>query len=584
MSIDTRHGSPQFPTIAGSIAASTQEEMNAAVASLQAQKDSWVAVSIPERISLLDQLVKNFVAIAPRWVEASLQAKGIAPDAPAAGEEWGAGVLPVINNLRQLRQALADIAASGRPRIPGPVMTMPNGQVAARVFPQSGYDRLFFMGLTAEIWMEPGVTVDELPGTQALIYQDKGHSGKVALVLGAGNVASIGPMDILYKLFVEDQVVLFKANPVNAYLGPLMAEVFQPLIERGFLRLAYGGAQEGAYLCQHSGIDEIHITGSDKTYEAIVFGPGAEGAARKAARQPLITRRVTGELGNVSPVIIVPGPWTARDLAYQAAHIVSSLANNAGFNCNASRVLIQHAAWDQRHALLQEIRRVLQSVPPRVAYYPGAQERQRAFVASHPEAEQFGAISDERQLPWTLISGLDPTSKDDICFTTEAFCGLFGETALEADSVADYIDRAVAFANEQLWGTLNATLIVHPESLKIPAIAHAVERAVANLRYGNIGVNYWAGISFALAVTTWGAFPGHDIYDIQSGIGVVHNTLMFSRAQKSVLRGPFRSTPTPPWFVTEGHKGLKVFPKLVEFLATPSPLKLPAILIAATTG
>ncbi len=584
MSIDTRHGSPQFPTIAGSIAASTQEEMNAAVASLQAQKDSWVAVSIPERISLLDQLVKNFVAIAPRWVGASLQAKGIAPDAPAAGEEWGAGVLPVINNLRQLRQALADIAASGRPRIPGPVMTMPNGQVAARVFPQSGYDRLFFMGLTAEIWMEPGVTVDELPGTQALIYQDKGHSGKVALVLGAGNVASIGPMDILYKLFVEDQVVLFKANPVNAYLGPLMAEVFQPLIERGFLRLAYGGAQEGAYLCQHSGIDEIHITGSDKTYEAIVFGPGAEGAARKAARQPLITRRVTGELGNVSPVIIVPGPWTARDLAYQAAHIVSSLANNAGFNCNASRVLIQHAAWDQRHALLQEIRRVLQSVPPRVAYYPGAQERQRAFVASHPEAEQFGAISDERQLPWTLISGLDPTSKDDICFTTEAFCGLFGETALEADSVADYIDRAVAFANEQLWGTLNATLIVHPESLKIPAIAHAVERAVANLRYGNIGVNYWAGISFALAVTTWGAFPGHDIYDIQSGIGVVHNTLMFSRAQKSVLRGPFRSTPTPPWFVTEGHKGLKVFPKLVEFLATPSPLKLPAILIAATTG
>jgi acyl-CoA reductase-like NAD-dependent aldehyde dehydrogenase len=579
----TRHGSPHFPTVSGSIAPSTQQDMDEAVQALQAHKDHWVAVPVRERIAILEQLLSNFAAIAPRWVEASLKAKGLAADEPAASEEWGAGVLPVINNLRQLRQSLLDIERYGHPRIPGPVLTMPNGQVAARVFPQSVYDRLFFMGLTAEIWMEPGVSISELPRTQALIYQDRQHNGKVALVLGAGNVASIGPMDILYKLFVEDQVVLFKANPVNAYLGPLLSEAFRPLIDRGFLRLVYGGAEEGAYLCQHPGVEEIHITGSDKTYEAIVFGPGPEGARRKAARQPLINKRVTGELGNVSPFIVVPGPWTARDLAYQAAHIVSSLTNNAGFNCNATRVLIQHAGWEQRPELLNAIRRVLQTVPPRLAYYPGASERQRAFVTEHPEAELYGQGSDGR-LPWTLITGLDPEREGDICYTTEAFCGLFAETALAAESIAEYIDRAVAFANERLWGTLNATLIVHPESLKIPAIAHAVERAVANLRYGTIGVNYWAGIGFALAATTWGAFPGHDSYDIQSGIGVVHNTLMFSRAQKSVLRGPFRSTPTPLWFVTEGRKALKTFPKLIEFLAAPSPTKLPAIMLAATVG
>jgi hypothetical protein len=98
---------------------------------------------------------------------------------------------------------------------------------------------------------------------------------------------------------------------------------------------------------------------------------------------------------------------------------------------------------------------------------------------------------------------------------------------LEADSVADYIDRATTFANEHLWGTLNATLIVHPESMKVPSIAIAVERAISNLRYGTIGLNYWAGSSFTLGTTTWGAFPGHSIKDIQSGTGVVHNTLMF---------------------------------------------------------
>ena len=103
-------------------------------------------------------------------------------------------------------------------------------------------------------------------------------------MLGAGNVSSIGPLDALYKLFVEDQVVLFKTNPVNAYLGPLILEAFRTLIDQNVLRVVYGGAAEGAYLCTHPGIDEIHITGSDKTFDAIVWGPGAEGAARKATR------------------------------------------------------------------------------------------------------------------------------------------------------------------------------------------------------------------------------------------------------------------------------------------------------------
>src|SRR5260221_5255901 len=188
--------------------------------------------------------------------------------------------------------------------------------------------------------MEPGVTVADLPQTQALAYRDKQHEGRVALVLGAGNVASIGPMDVLYKLFVEDQVVVYKANPVNAYLGPLMAEGLRALVESGFLRLVYGGAEEGAYLCNHPGIDEVHITGSDKTFEAIVFGTGAEGAKRIDAHHPLLTMRGTGEMGNVSPVIVVTDTRAPRDVAYQAEHIDSMLANNAGFNCNATRVII----------------------------------------------------------------------------------------------------------------------------------------------------------------------------------------------------------------------------------------------------
>src|SRR5438552_4593611 len=331
MSVTIRQGSQQFPAVTGSIPSSTQETMDAAVQTLQEHKDAWVALSNRERIAILDKLINNFAAIAQLWIAASLQAKGIAGDSPGVGEEWVAGVWPVLKNLRQLRNSLSDIEIYGPPRIPGPVTTRPDGQVVAQVFPQSTYDRLVFTGVTAEIWMEPGVTAEELPKTQAIAYQEQKHGGKVALVLGAGNVASIGPLDILYKLFVEDQVVVLKTNPVNAYLGPLMEEGFRALVEPGFLRVVYGGAAEGAYLCKHPGIDEIHITGSDKTFDAIVFGPGAEGAARKAERRPLLTKRITGELGNVSPVIVVPGPWRASDLAYHAEHIVTMLTNNAGF-------------------------------------------------------------------------------------------------------------------------------------------------------------------------------------------------------------------------------------------------------------
>ena len=583
MTIDVQHGAPQFPTVSGGMPPTSQETLDAAIQAVHAKKDAWVALPIDERIVILGRLLQDFADITPRWVAALLHAKGIAADSPARGEEWGAGAYPVVKMLSQLRQALADIAQSGHPTIPGKVTARPDGQVIAQVFPQTGYDRLFFTGLQAEEWMEPGVTAGTLEQTQAEIYRDKKHEGKVALVLGAGNVASIAPADVLNKLFLEDQVVVLKMNPVNAYLGPMIEESFRALIDPGFLRVVYGGASEGAYLCNHPQIDEIHITGSDKTFDAIVFGGGPEGAARKASHEPLLSKRVTGELSNVSPVIVVPGAWSEGDLSYQAEHIVTMLTNNAGFNCNATRVIIQHSGWQQRDQLMQKIRHLLASLAPRDAYYPGAKDRQRLFLAEHPEAEQFGSASAE-QLPWTLVEGVDASNAEDICFTTEAFCGLFAETALDAEDAAAYIDRAVEFCNERLWGTLNATILVHPDALKQPGVADAVERAVANLRYGSVGVNYWGGMSFVLGTTTWGAFPGHLLHDIQSGTGVVHNTLMFAHPQKAVLRAPFRIFPKPPWFATRGKQASKVFPKLVEFEAAPSPLKVPGIVLASVTG
>jgi acyl-CoA reductase-like NAD-dependent aldehyde dehydrogenase len=569
--------------VAGSARASSRAEMDAAVAALQEHKGGWTTVSVPERREILAELCHRFLAVAERWAALGIEAEGLDREHPGSGEEALVGPYFILRNLRLLRESLLDIETHGRPRIPGGVRSRPDGQVVARVFPIDLYDRMFYAGVTADVWMEPGVTEKELPQTQAVAYHAPVRQGRVALVLGAGNVSSIGPMDALYKLFVEDQVVVFKTHPVNVYLGPLMEEAFQPLIDRGFFRVVYGGAEEGAYLCRHPGVDEIHITGSDRTYEAIVFGPGEEGRRRKAADEPVLAKRFTAELGNVSPVIVVPGPWDEGDLEYQAENLATMLTNNAGFNCNAGRVIVQHASWERRGELLAKVGRVLAQIPNRRAYYPGAAERFDAFLAAHRDtAEVFGARAGDK-LPWMLIPRLDPEKRDEICFTTEAFCGVFGETGLEAAGVAEYVDRAVAFCNERLWGTLNVTLIVHPGSLKDPAVKRAVERAVAGLRYGTVSVNHWAAVGYGLVVTPWGAFPGHTARDIQSGVGFVHNTLMFDRPQKTVVQAPFYVWPKPVWFST--HKTAhRLTPKLYEFEAAPSLAKLPGILGLAARG
>jgi len=564
-------------------------DLDAAIASLQDKKRAWTAVSVRERTALVDELIRSFLQVADRWAAACIAAEGLDP-VQGQAEEALVGPYFVLRNLRLLKISLQDIEKHGRPRIPGSVRTLSSGpslsgQIAVRVFPFDIWDRIFYAGVTADVWMEPGVTAESLPSTQAVAYHQADRPGGVALVLGAGNVSSIGPMDALYKLFTEDLVVLYKTHPLNTWLGPLIEEGLRPLVERGFLRIVHGGADAGEYLCRHPGVDEIHITGSDRTYDAIVFGPGEEGRQRKERDEPRLAKRFTAELGNVSPVIVVPGPagaWSDNDIRYHAENLATMLVNNAGFNCNATRVVIQHAASPERQRLLAGLRSVLRRIPPRKAWYTGAADRFDAFLAAHPEAERFGDRRGD-ELPWAMIPGVDPRNAEDIAFTTEAFCGVFAETGLEAASIPEYLQNAVRFANETLWGTLNATLIVHPAALRDPAVAKAVEQAIADLRYGTVTVNHWAAIGYGLVVTPWGAFPGHTRRDIQSGTGVVHNTLMFSRVQKTVVRAPFTVWPKPVWFAT--HKTAhKVTPKLVRFEAEPSTAKLPGIFSLALRG
>ena len=431
--------------------------------------------------------------------------------------------------------------------------------------------------------MELGVTADGLAKTQAVTYHGQSvATGRICAVLGAGNVSSIGPMDVMSKLFIENQVVVLKLHPVNAYLGPILEVGLRALIEHGVVRIIAGDADVGAALCRHPEVDEIHMTGSQKTYDAILYGPGTEGMGRKSRDERLIRKPVSAELGNVSPVIVVPGRWSAADIRSQAENIATMLANNGGFNCNAARVIVTHAGWPQRGELLAALRDRLRATTPRVAYYPGATERFDTFVAAHPEIYQLGERTADR-LPWGIVEGVDPERRDDICFTTEAFCSVVAETALPASSTAEFVDRAVAFANDQLWGSLNATLIVHPRTQREPA-TRCGGRARCRRPALRNGFDQRLGSARLCARRLpWGAFPGNTPAAIGSGVGFAHNTLMFGRAQKAVVRAPFSPLLKPIWYSSH-RTAHRLAPRLVRFEGSPGPLALPAIFALAIRG
>ena len=558
---------------------------------LAAHKQTWATLPIAKKIELLTAVKRETAKVAERWVAAAASHKGIPETSPLVGEEWASGPWALLYGLSQFIHTLGEIERHGRPRIARrAVRRARSGQVVVDVFPSSLYDRLLLSGVSAEVWMEPDVTPENLDQHTASFYRTPNPVGKVALVLGAGNIASIAPLDVLYKLVAEGQVCILKMNPVNEYLGPFLEEAFAPLVAAGFVRVVYGGGDIGAWLCEHELVEEIHVTGSARTHDAIVFGAGAVGEARRKKDEPKNTRRVSSELGNVSPTIVVPGPWTAADLQFQAENIATQKMHNGGFNCIAAQVLVLPAAWNQSQALVDAVKSTLRAQPNRLAYYPGAAERQKSAVRAYPKAELLDDAA--TGVPRTLVPEV-PCEGEQLCFREEAFGGVLSETRLPGADARSFLANAVAFCNDRLWGTLGANLLIHPSTMK--ELGEAFDDAIAELRYGCIAINTWTGVGFLLAQTTWGAFPGHPRTDIQSGSGVVHNSLLFDRPQKSVVRAPFYPfprgvahaqaaiLPKPPWFITN-KRAHEVTRKLTFFEAAPSPLKLPGIFVSALRG
>jgi aldehyde dehydrogenase (NAD(P)+) len=565
---------------------STEADIDAALAELIDGEARWADVTLSGRASLLQNVLTLMTAHADEWVATAAGIKGLDAKSPLMGEEWTSGPYPILAACAALSSTLDKLARGQSPLADVHFGTAPGNRTTVQVLPLNFFDKLLLNGFSAQVWLKPGIDEATAKRNAGLAQLDPRRTYGVGVVLGAGNITSIAPLDAFYELFAHNRVVALKLNPIMDPMLDVMTTVLAPLIDAGVLRILTGAAAEGTYLVQHNSVDHVHITGSSTTHDAIVFGGGEEGAQRKKNDESILTKEISSELGGVSPTIVLPGEWTTADMKFQAEHIATQRLHNGGYNCVAAQVVVLSSEWPQRVEFIAALRSAFTSAPARTPYYPGSAERIAGASASYPQGERIGDAGGR-----LLVTNLTPEQYQPM-LQTEYFAPVLSIIELP-DGGAEFASRAARLVNDEFIGTLGVNIIAQPKTIK--SMGTAFDRFVESLRYGTVAINAWTGVAYLTATATWGAFPGHTLADVQSGIGVVHNALLISDTERTVVRGPFRPSPRslvngemsiaprPPWFVTN-RTAATTGRLLALFTAAPSWRKLPALFASALRG
>ncbi|MBW8762971.1 MAG: aldehyde dehydrogenase family protein [Microbacterium sp.] len=572
------------PPVIAELSDGQRADLDTAIGELQTGTSIWSALTIAQRVTLLRAVRTSVASAAEDWANTASASKGLDARHPLRGEEWLSGPYSVLGALDAYIETLSRLANGTNPLDGITIDRAPGGRTRVHAFPLTGIDRFLLSGFTGEVWLEPGTTPNQARAAAGLAQRTPTESGGVGLVLGAGNITSIPVLDVLYELLAHNRTALLKVNPTQDALVPVYKRAFAPLIEPGLLRIVRGGPAVGAYLTGHPDLVHVHITGSAATFDAIVWGAGAAATRRRRENRPQLKKPITAELGGVSPIIVVPGDWTAADLTYQAEHIATMRLQNSGHNCIAGQVVILSSDWAQADQFRAELRRAYANAPERPIWYPGAPSRMGLAADAYPDALVLG----DRVLV-EIGDGDDSAALR----STEYFAPVLGVVTVPGSGQA-FLDAAVAYANDELQGTLGANLLIDPATEK--SLGTGFERAIADLRYGSIAINGWTAFGFITPTLTWGAFPGSTIADVGSGIGVVHNALLLDAVERSVIRGPFRPfprslpgangggrltiLPKPPWFVS-ARTGADVSEGLTRFRANGGAALLVKTLLKA---
>src|SRR5258708_5056755 len=148
---------PSAPSArAKSAVATSRPDLDRALAAVRSKARDFARLAPRVKAELLRSLLPRIEACASDWVIAACRAKSLSPSAPVAGEEWIAGPMVTVRNVRLLVESIEEIARNGRPRLGRSVHARPDGRVEVDVFPASPFDSMTSTGFTRKVLLQPG--------------------------------------------------------------------------------------------------------------------------------------------------------------------------------------------------------------------------------------------------------------------------------------------------------------------------------------------------------------------------------------------------------------------------------------------
>lgn len=536
----------------------TKLDIDRYITTLRTNSKEFNNISDLQLSSMLEEVISNIKEVAYFWSTVCSDNKGTSKT-PAEGEEWLGGPFAAV----LATQYYIDTLQSNEDLS---LKSYNKEENSYKVFPNKFIERLTFPFIDAKVYFNKSMSFDD-------INKFRGFSKRydidpsITLVLGAGNFSSIPYLDVLYHLITRRSVILLKLNPVNDYLKPVFEKVFQNFIERGYVIVSTGNIKESKYMANHQGVDHIHLTGSDKTFEEIVYGRHLNDKERKLKNlAKLNTKNITSELGNVTPIIIHPGNWSTSDIKYQARKIVTGKLNNNGFNCIAAQVIVLPDGWGQTDTLIKYIKFYMNKAEDRKAYYPESIERLNK-LEKDKAYERVNKLSCVTPHLTREIKAYNKYELDEVWSSALYF------KRIAYSSSEDFSNKAIDYCNNDLWGNLGVSVIMkdHDKNLN----SHILENYIEKLEYGTVAINEWAAIGYIIPQLPWGGFPGNKDNDIQSGKSIVHNSMLFESPLKGVVQTKFRISKIidPPWFITN-RKSRRLFKNLTYFQINNSKINL----------
>ena len=543
----------------------TKLDIDRFITTLRTNSKEFNSISNVQLASMLEETISNIKEVAFFWATICSDNKGTTKT-PAEGEEWLGGPFASVLATQYYIKSLTNEDDLSEKKFN-------DEENSYKVFPNNFIERLTFPFIDAKVYFNKSMSFDD-------INRYRGFSKRydfdpsITLVLGAGNFSSIPYLDVLYHLITRKSVILLKLNPVNEYLKPVFEKVFQNFIERGYIIVTTGNIDESKYMATHPGINHIHLTGSDKTYEDIVYGRELTLKEKKSkAISKVNNKAITSELGNVTPIIIHPGKWSTSDIKYQARKIVTAKLNNNGFNCIAAQVVVLPDGWGQTDTLIKYVKHYMNKAKDRKAYYPESIERLEK-LEKDKGYERVNALTCVTPHLTREIKSYSKYEIDEVWSTTIYF------KKIEYSTNEEFANKAIDYCNDELWGNLGVSVIVKDHERKFNK--HITNLYIDKLNYGTVAINEWAAIGYIIPQLPWGGYPGNRDNDVQSGQSVVHNSMLFESPLKGVVNTKFRISRLidPPWFVFN-KKGRRLFRNLTYYQINNSNINFLKLIIAA---